>query len=148
MKRHDSFEGLWSTSSDNESEADSFDEIPSPPNVPESPVVQTGGINIRKIPCGHCEKNFGSLFALKRHVRIVHEGKRYTCELCHENFTRKLKLDTHNCTPNLACQKCGKDYNSKPELLAHIKACQRTCDDCGKLYDGMKKDHSKQCEAL
>ena len=47
--------------------------------------------------CNICKKHFGNTQNLKRHIKSVHEGIKYPCDLCGKTFTQKVWLDRHIC---------------------------------------------------
>lgn len=65
-----------------------------------------------------CSKVFNYSIGLKRHVESVHEGKRFICNFAH----------------------CGKSFTESSNLNTHIKSAHDgkrficTIDDCGKVF--------------
>ena len=48
-----------------------------------------------KYPCSHCSNQFTSKGPLATHIRTVHEGGKYPCSRCGNQFTSKVHLDRH-----------------------------------------------------
>ena len=46
------------------------------------------------IQCHHCEAKLYKA-SIKRHVETVHEGKKFECHICNEDFTSKPSLKLH-----------------------------------------------------
>ena len=62
----------------------------------ESPT--TAHQNRKSDPCLHCEKKFNRPYALRRHIKNVHEKeKSYICKICQKTFGYGAvgKLNTH-----------------------------------------------------
>ena len=48
--------------------------------------------------CNFCDKHFGKLIYLNKHVKIMHEyAKTLKCEYCDESFSDKEYLERHVC---------------------------------------------------
>ena len=50
----------------------------------------------KKVKCDHCDTIFCSMKTMKKHVEIVHEGKKpFECTFCDKKFAIKGGLITH-----------------------------------------------------
>ena len=45
--------------------------------------------------CGLCRKCFATVSARNLHIRTLHEGERYACQVCDKLFNRKDRLNQH-----------------------------------------------------
>ena len=115
---------------------------------------------VRKYECGHCEKYFDLLTALKRHIILEHQiEKVYDCEICCAIFTNGEALRDHIMSVheekklfpcNFCVFKAAKYIDWKAHLLlAHEKTVLK-CDICcirfAQEYDlisHMKKTHDE-----
>ena len=64
------------------------------------PVVKVEANQVEKgegdIPvCGLCQKSFASVSGRNLHIRTLHEGERYACQVCDKLFNRKDRLNQH-----------------------------------------------------
>ena len=51
---------------------------------------------IKNFSCELCDKSFGYISSLQRHITTVHEGiKNYSCDFCDESFGHKNDLQWH-----------------------------------------------------
>ena len=48
-----------------------------------------------KIPCQLCSKTFGYSSHLRRHMKSVHEGRRFKCNYCDHTATQRVHLRIH-----------------------------------------------------
>ena len=78
------------------------------------------------MPCLSCPKTFSSKSALQRHVTIHSEGKRFACEACNKEFTRKDVLKKHsaavhseNQNGSFGCNSCNKIFKWKHSFQRH-----------------------------
>jgi len=49
-----------------------------------------------KMQCEHCNKIFTQIGSLKRHIKTLHEGKRYHCTNCNISRSSKQNLEIHS----------------------------------------------------
>ena len=49
----------------------------------------------KKYPCSQCESTFTQTGSLKRHIKTVHNGLKFPCTQCESTFTEKRRLQTH-----------------------------------------------------
>ena len=47
------------------------------------------------IKCDQCDMTFNNSSAKWRHIRIVHEGVKYTCQTCGKEYADKKRLKMH-----------------------------------------------------
>ena len=47
------------------------------------------------IKCDQCDMTFNNSSAKWRHIRIVHEGIKYTCQTCGKEYADKKRLKMH-----------------------------------------------------
>ena len=84
---------------------------------PEKKKQRLGEENKRK--CPHCSMNFAQSHNLNRHIKLKHtDNNSFSCDLCTKQFTRKLNLLKHKCTPK--CTRCANEFRTKKELLKHV----------------------------
>ena len=48
-----------------------------------------------KVPCQLCSKTFGYTSHLRRHMKSVHEGRRFKCNYCDHTATQRVHLRIH-----------------------------------------------------
>ena len=62
---------------------------------------------------------------LNTHIKSIHEGKTYQCQLCEQKFTQKGSLNTHIKSihegKTYHCQHCEQRFTQKGNLSTHIK---------------------------
>ena len=63
---------------------------------------------------------------LKLHVRSIHEGIKYDCNVCDKSFTqrphlKKHKITVHLSSENLPCKICDFKGKTQEHLNKHIK---------------------------
>jgi len=86
--------------------------------------------------------------SLKRHVSVVHEGKKaFTCDHCHKSMSTKgaLKLHLENIHMGMrrySCEICGETFQSLDCQKTHvnrkhlnIQPEKLVCDECGEVYN-------------
>ena len=74
--------------------------------------------------CFICEKEFGSLKYLKRHLKIHDNQKLFKCHLCEKSFAQRnfnLHLKRHNGEKSFKCDFCDKSFFQKNDLNKHLK---------------------------
>ena len=76
--------------------------------------------------CNNCNKEFRHKHNLDRHIKSIHEGKRYPCSICDQTFTQKTRLYTHieglHDGKKYTCKSCNQNFARKDNLAVHIKA--------------------------
>ncbi|XP_050677706.1 zinc finger protein 239-like [Leptidea sinapis] len=101
----------------------------------------------KQCTCKECGKDYSSVSALNRHVRIHTGHKPYLCNICGKNFNQSSNLNTHYRTHTLekqySCTECGKCFNHSRTLNRHIKTHTgeklltfMVCGVCGKSFFG------------
>ena len=94
--------------------------------------------------CKICGKTFKSIFFLKKHISVVHEGEKPPlCPSCGKSFETKESLKRHeeriheNKKPH-KCSLCDGYYGDKSELRAHIQGVhgekKHACSLCKKRF--------------
>ena len=116
--------------------------------------------------CDSCDKNFRFQSILKRHIEIVHEGKRLKCNFCSMTFTTSHNIIKHFSVLHAGkgvfkCELCEKRFLKKTTLSTHVhtmhnvKADETVDDDSPiKFYEhvivevknSMKKFKRSSCE--
>ena len=79
---------------------------------------------------------------LKRHLRIVHEGRKdHKCEHCGKEYAEKKRLKTHikrehDNIRDEKCNQCGKLFFSKQVLNEHIRNIHKhfSCHVCDETF--------------
>ena len=76
--------------------------------------------------CEDCEKDYKTVFALKSHIKISHEGKRVECPVCQKPFTsnRTVKIHieaVHEKKKPHVCDICNERFTQKGNLVIHKK---------------------------
>ena len=117
---------------------------------------QSDGKNIN---CEHCEKAFTRRLHLELHTKRVHLKIRdHICEICKKPFSTMNDLNTHRIVHQerkFACNICGLKIRSKVSLVNHMESRHMGiskkpyfCQDCGIQYSNtshrrMHMDQSK-----
>ena len=100
--------------------------------------------------CKFCDETFMTSKTLKSHIREVHPEhvpeplKKYTCDLCGNQFLRPSHLKTHieiiheGKRPH-SCEYCGKTFGYSKGLKVHIDTVHEQlhtykCDRCEKIF--------------
>lgn len=96
-------------------------------------------IDSSQIICETCNKIFGRIKYLKKHILEVHSKKtQFYCDSCGKNFNRKSNLTEHMLIHEnkylAKCETCGKQYRTPSALRLHIRMHTGekpyTCDLC------------------
>ena len=119
--------------------------------------IHSSEINKESKKCESCGKSFPKDFNLKKHVQVVHEGRKdYKCETCGEAFGYLSSLQKHiymihEKNPENKCGVCGKLFYYAQQLQTHIYRVHEgnkdyQCESCGKAFSyksELKKHHIK-----
>lgn len=113
-----------------------------------------------RIGCVPCNRTFGRLKYLRKHIRELHDhATPYTCTTCGKSFNRKANLIEHELIHQgkylASCDACGKSYRTPSALKLH----QRThtgekpykCDLCGEkayAYNTDLKRHKRAVHGI
>ena len=76
----------------------------------------------KRMKCESCDKEFEGEKALKRHIRIAHEGLRVPCKQCDKRFTSNQSRNRHFMVIHETKKielKCDKTFSKKNGLLSH-----------------------------
>ena len=78
------------------------------------------------IPCETCGQNFGTNFALQRHIQAVHLGQRnFTCDTCGEGFVRQDQFRNHvrrnHENIQIQCQICAQTFATVENRNRHLR---------------------------
>jgi len=106
-----------------------------------------------KHKCPHCENDYSTQRALKKHVQTTHsQDTCYTCNQCEKSFPTSGRLENHkyehedeqltvwpNESGKFQCQDCGKEYANLPGLRVHVDVVHRglknhNCHLCGQSF--------------
>jgi uncharacterized Zn-finger protein len=75
------------------------------------------------VQCKLCDAKFKRT-SLKRHVETIHEGKKYECHICNEDFTSKPSLKLHVSSiheeKTFECTVCSASFTQRGNLKRHI----------------------------
>ena len=79
----------------------------------------------KSIKCNICDATFKTNQNLKKHIRSVHEGKRFKCKSCDASFTQKDSLSRHVTSVHegkkpFKCNICDANFTQKGNLNGHI----------------------------
>ena len=92
--------------------------------------------------CDLCRKDFPTLKALRRHLRMHRGETRHMCKKCGKHLASSCMMDMHEASCSSRdflhnCKTCGKGYHTKQALVQHLKVhCppaskeERTCPEC------------------
>ena len=107
---------------------------------------------VKPFKCDQCEKAFGLIFNLKRHVELQHNPgvELFSCSKCAQRLTTKRSLLTHEARHEAAeekpkksrfkCNVCNEISSSRRELRKHSALTQHkilrefSCATCTKAY--------------
>ena len=91
--------------------------------------------------CPHCGKSFKEKFNLNKHVRSVHEKRRYTCRECDAIFNRNDKLVEHVSGVHqrrFHCDECYAYFRVHRNLLEHTRSVHQkrrfNCPECDATF--------------
>ena len=75
--------------------------------------------------CPHCDKVSVNKYALKCHIRNVHNNRPFRCHLCEKAFKRPITLKEHIAMHTgrglYTCNYCPKTFNSYSNKHKHRK---------------------------
>ena len=100
---------------------------------------------IMNLYCEYCGKKFTRADSQKRHIKIVHEGRKdFKCETCGKEFSEKAHLKQHIRTVHeghkeYKCETCNSEFAHLGSLKMHIKTVHEgikdhKCGICGKDF--------------
>ena len=112
-----------------------------------------------KIKCEFCPKVFVNMHKMKKHVKNVHNSKKYTCKYCNHSLkvARELKIhiiEKHEHQNGVKCDFCTKVFASESRkkqhiAISHVKVKDHICELCpdkaysrkSGLMDHMRENH-------
>ena len=88
-----------------------------------------------------CGKAFSKKSALKRHIKDVHEGTKYKCDICDKDFSQDSAVSLH--IRNVHKIKSGKAYSE--DMRKEVD--KYACNFCEQPFDELSilKPHLKIC---
>lgn len=83
-------------------------------------------IDTNRITCEQCQRTFGQLRYLRKHIYEVHRKlSQFVCSECRKVFNRKSNLLEHMLIHEqkylARCNVCKKDYRTKSALRLHVR---------------------------
>ncbi len=102
--------------------------------------------NPKKLDCPYCGKLFNMQRSLHRHIRSIHDQRKYYCKLCNNlEFSSRRGLQAHNeelhRQSRVPCHLCDKTFTTKSSLRLHIEAIhdgvRYKCEYCEKTFGQM-----------
>ena len=98
---------------------------------------------IEKVKCPSCEKTFTRKDCMATHVKIAHEGLRFSCSKCDKEFTSFCSLNEHVAWRHenirKQCKHCEKTFSCTLTLKKHVKSIHEgrryPCSSCEKSYN-------------
>ena len=119
-------------------------------------------IEVGKVHCDKCNKDFDKPAKLVRHLNVDHQMKyQFECETCGKALQSKEGYKSHMLThkeeQKIACTKCDATFTLKKSLKAHMKQFHLApgkklppvkCGYCPKefKYKGLARQHELGCE--
>ena len=83
---------------------------------------------VKSHKCNICNQSFSRVFDLKKHIHIIHEGRKdYECKSCGKSFTKSGSLKKHNHvvhkgTKDFMCESCGKSFSRSADVKRHMNS--------------------------
>ena len=95
-----------------------------------------------KSQCPHCGNLYSCKRDLNRHIKSVHEGIKYPCNLCDYEANQQISLRSHVKSIHegvrYECEHCDKEFSHKSDLTIHIKGKHEgftyECDKCNQQF--------------
>lgn len=87
-------------------------------------------LDLQKMKCDICSKNFSTLTNLNRHLKTHFPDNSFVCAFCAKTFTTRQHHDEHltshmtNLDKVYSCNKCETTYRHKASLRRHMKTHQ------------------------
>lgn len=118
------------------------DVVESRATIPLANTIYVAGLSLR---CNYCDQLFHFQLDFANHMAIQHDVKNpYICHHCQQSYESKELLikhvkDVHN-DKRFKCDQCGSSYSAKRSLKSHVKRVHEheshryTCEHCGKDF--------------
>jgi KRAB domain-containing zinc finger protein len=92
------------------------------------------------LQCIHCCKKFKGRFALRDHIRYIHDAELIKCEICGAVRKQHIMVShmkyVHSEERNHNCPICGASFKSRDKLKRHVKSHDKKieCTICGRKF--------------
>lgn len=102
--------------------------------------------------CKHCLRLFKSIHALKQHVKIHTESKKFKCDRCERSWSKKDGLISHLAKQHgtqietFDCQTCGNSFLTETKLKAH--QCPKTSSENIESDSKKMRQYCRYCDTI
>ena len=119
----------------------------------EARVHSLGITNVRSFPCPDCDQVYHVRDHLNRHVRVIHNKERLSCELCGKLFCDRSALLRHQLyhgEPRFQCDECPHKFREGRHLKRHKRVHageiedEKTCEFCKKSFSSLQSVRNHQ----
>lgn len=108
---------------------------------------------LKRFYCKQCPKSFSQSHGLSGHIKSVHEGRLYECNICARPFTHKVSVNIHmkrEHNMGIQCTVCDKVYMHHNSLISHMlsahpdkpsdfQTCTFPCTQCDTTFVSVDK---------